>query len=61
MPSIDFEFPRRHLRETVWKIRIFPILEFHKRADIDQQPLFGHLTLPETTFNEPSSYFPDSL
>jgi hypothetical protein len=48
-------------RETVWKIRIVPIVESHERADRDQQALFGHLTLPETPFNEPSSYFPDSI
>jgi hypothetical protein len=48
-------------RETVWKIRIVPIVESHERADRDQQALFGHLTLPETPSNEPSSYFPDSL
>ena len=48
-------------RETVWKIKIVPIVESHERADRDQQPLFSHLTLPEATFNEPSSYFLDSL
>jgi hypothetical protein len=30
-------------------------------ADRDQQALFGHLMLPKTTSNKPSSYFPDSL
>ena len=48
-------------RETVWKVKIVPIVESDERADRNQQALFGHLTLPETTFNEPSSYFPDSL
>jgi hypothetical protein len=55
------EFPRRPLLETVWKIKIVRIVESHERAERDQQALFGHLTLPETTFNEPSSYFPNSL
>ncbi len=48
-------------KETVWKIDTGPILKSHKRADRYQQPLFSRLVLPETTFNEPSSYFPDSL
>jgi hypothetical protein len=47
--------------ETVWKSKTAPILESHERADRDQQALYRLLMLPETTFNEPSSYFPDSL
>src|SRR5919112_658954 len=47
--------------ETVWKVETVTILESHEWADRDQQALFGHLMLPETTFNKPSSYFPDSL
>jgi hypothetical protein len=57
----QLRFPRRQLLETVWKIKIVRIVESHERAERDQQALFGHLTLPESTFNEPSSYFPDSL
>ena len=48
-------------RETVWKIETVTILDSHEWADRDQQALFGHLMLPETTFNKPSSYCPDSL
>src|SRR5829696_5210201 len=48
-------------RETVWKIETGPILKSHERTGRDQQALFSHLVLPETTFNEPSSYSPDSL
>jgi hypothetical protein len=48
-------------RETVWKIETDPILKAHERADRNQQALFSPLVLPETTFNKPSSYFPDSL
>ena len=47
--------------ETVWKIGTGPIVESLERADRDQQALFGHLVLPETTLAEPSGYFPDSL
>ena len=47
--------------ETVWKLGIGLILKSHEREDRDQQALFGRRVLPETTFNEPSSYFPDSL
>jgi hypothetical protein len=48
-------------RETVWKIKTAPILESHERADWDQQTLFGRTVLAEIRFNEPYSYFPDSL
>jgi hypothetical protein len=47
--------------ETVWKIEAGPVLKSHERADWYQQALLGHFVLLETTFNEPSCYFPDSL
>ena len=56
-----YGFPRTLLLETVWKVKIVPIVESDERADRNQQALFGHLTLPETTINESFSYFPDSL
>src|ERR687890_690369 len=56
------QFPRRLPLETVWKLETGPILKPHEWADRNQQALFSRLlVLPETTFNEPSSYFPDSL
>ena len=48
-------------KETVWKIETGPIVKPLGRADRDQQALFHGLVSPETTFNEPSSYFPDSF
>jgi hypothetical protein len=47
--------------ETVWKIEVGFILEPWERADRDIQALLGRLLSPETAFNEPSDYFPDSL
>ncbi|CAA9323171.1 MAG: hypothetical protein AVDCRST_MAG93-5848 [uncultured Chloroflexia bacterium] len=55
------EFLRISVGETVWKIAIDLILEFHERADWDQRALFGRLVSPENTFDEPYRYFPDSL
>jgi hypothetical protein len=48
-------------RETVWKIKVAPILESHKWADREQQALSGHLMAPKTILEKPSNYFPDSL
>ena len=56
------QFPRRLSLETVWKLETGPILKSHERADRNQQALFSRLlVMPETTFNEPSSYFIGSL
>jgi hypothetical protein len=48
-------------RETVWEIKVAPILESHEWADREQQALSGHLMAPKTILEKPSNYFPDSL